>query len=56
MVLDRATSTEMRRLNSMITAYHRFYEPEQDMIPQQHGSYVQELLAKVFEPHRRQRI
>lgn len=53
--LDRSTSTEMRRLNSMIAAYHQFYEPERVESPR--GTNVLAgMLAAVFEKQPRRPI
>ena len=52
--LDRATSTEVRRLNSMIAAYHQFFEPEQEK-PEKSASIIEVMLARVFETNPRGR-
>ena len=53
--LDRSTSTEMRRLNSMITAHHQFFEPEQEK-PEKSAGILEGMLARVFEPNRKAEI
>ncbi len=47
--VDKSTSTEVRRLNSMIAAYHQFFEPEKEK-PEKSAGLIEGMLACVFEP------
>jgi hypothetical protein len=44
--LDRHTSTEMRRLNSMISAFHQFHQPEQERPRQEQPEYLPKMLGR----------